>query len=134
MKRRCHITLKTKLASALLALGHVPYDDAKQMTEDQIISLYHFDHGILHAVEPVDDYWNLTPRLISEHREKSRKDTSTVAKVKRISAREDARAELARCREIMGRIDTPTKPTKRKWPSRKIPSRPFRQSVKTHKR
>lgn len=79
--RRDHISVTTKLASALLALGDIPYEHAKMMTAKQIISLYHFDHGILHAIKPINEPWNLTPRLIAPHREKSRKDTSTVAKV-----------------------------------------------------
>src|SRR5882672_6296640 len=60
-RRRKHISLVTKLASALLALGHVRYEDAKLMTQDQIISLYQFDHGILHAIDPINEFWNLTP-------------------------------------------------------------------------
>lgn len=83
--RRAHITLRTKLASALLALGHIPYDDAKAMGEDNLISLYQFDHGILHGVQPNDEFWNLTPTLIRPHREKSRRDTGIVAKVKALS-------------------------------------------------
>jgi len=74
----------TKLASALLALGHVRYEDAKLMTQDQIISLYQFDHGILHAIDPINEFWNLTPMLVKDHREKSRRDTSIIAKVKRL--------------------------------------------------
>lgn len=85
MTKRRRITLKDKLASALRELLRIPYDDAKQMTADQVISLVHFDHGILHAVDPVDDHWNLTPRLIAPHREKSRKDTGIVAKVRRLT-------------------------------------------------
>lgn len=84
--RRKHLPLKTKLASALLALGDIPYDHAKEMTADQLISLYHFDHGMLHeSGHPQRDmYWNITPRLIKAHRVKTRQDAAIVAKGRRI--------------------------------------------------
>lgn len=115
--RRRKIGTKTKLAAALLMLGHIPYEDAKLMTADQIISLFHFDHGILHAFEPINEPWNLTPRLIKAHREKSRRDTSIVAKAKRI----DQWAALAPL------IQKQKKATKQpsKWPKRKMQSRGF---------
>lgn len=102
MKRR-YISIKTKLASTLLAMGHVPYDEAKQMTEDQIISLFHFDHNVLHRDGGADVYWNLTPMLISAHRIKTGSDIKALAKTRRIRA-------------------WGTK-SKYKWPSRKIPAR-----------
>lgn len=87
---RKHISWKTKYASALLALGHIPYSDAKQMTEDQIISLYHLDHAILHENEHEDrdKFWNLTPMLIQEHRAKTRADMKIIAKGRRIRRKE----------------------------------------------
>lgn len=71
---------------ALLALGDVPYDDAKKMTEDQIISLYHRDHNILHETghPDRDKFWNLVPRLIREHRNKTKQDAKIIAKSRRI--------------------------------------------------
>jgi len=92
MSQRKHISLKTKLASALLALGHVPYDDAKQMTEDQLISLYQFDHNMLYwsKHEHVDEYWNLQPMLIPHHRRKTKQDAKVIAKGRRISATAEA--------------------------------------------
>lgn len=80
------LTLKTKLASALLALGDIPYADAKEMTADQLVSLYQFDHGMLHESEHPqrDEYWNITPRLIKHHRDKTRRDAAIIAKGRRI--------------------------------------------------
>lgn len=115
MTARAHISLKTKLASALLALGDVPYDHAKLMTPDQIISLYHFDHGILHGIKPVNDFWNLTPRLIGQHRAKSAIDNGIVAKMKRITGE----TCTGPTRAIPARVDP--------WPKgRKLHSRGFR--------
>lgn len=89
MTARAHIADKTKLASALLALGLIDYEHAKEMGRDNFISLFQFDHGILHAIEINDEFWNLTPRLIAPHREKSRKDTSIVAKVRRLTKEQE---------------------------------------------
>lgn len=88
MKRK-HISWKKKYASALLALGHIPYAHAREMTADQMISLYHVDHNILHETENenVDQWWNLTPRLISEHRIKTKTDAKVIAKSRRIRAK-----------------------------------------------
>ena len=77
--------LMTKLASTLLALEDIPYTDAKLMSAEQMISLYHFDHNIRHAEDGTIDFWNLTPRLIVPHREKTTKvDVPAIAKGKRI--------------------------------------------------
>lgn len=86
------------------------------MTAEQIISLYQFDHGILHAIEPIDEPWNLTPRLIAPHREKSRKDTAIVAKVKRLDKM------VAWSRIVIGKPKRKRPPSKYKWPKRKFKS------------
>ena len=94
--KRKHISLKTKLAATLLRLGQVPYNDAKQMTPDQIISLYHFDHNILHETNlpERDSFWNLEPLLIRTHREKTRRDATVIAKGRRIRNRHSAAETL----------------------------------------
>lgn len=123
MSKREHISLKTKLASALLTLGHVDYAHAKGMTEDQIISLYHWDHGILYAIEPNDSFWNLVPTLISEHREKSKRDTAIVAKSKRIVRKRAAHhARMGASTDSFADLDRAMGFLARK---RRIPSRPF---------
>lgn len=114
MKRK-RLPLKTQLASALRELFQIPYDDAKQMTADQVISLVQFDHGILHAVRPIDEHWNITPRLIQEHRRKSAKDTSTVAKVRRLTKTQ----EEFRRRVLARECGQQRKPSSR-WPKRRV--------------
>lgn len=116
MSQRKHISLTTKLASALLALGHIPYEDAKEMTAAQIIALYHFDHGILHAFTQNDAFWNLTPRLIAEHRQKSRKDTGIVAKSKRITKKNE---EFQR--RLLAKTNGDKPQPVRRWPKRAFP-------------
>jgi len=56
------------------------------MTPAQIISLYHFDHNIYHESGHPDRnvFWNLTPRLIKQHRDKTRLDVKVIAKGRRI--------------------------------------------------
>src|SRR5262245_20640700 len=84
--------LRIKLASALLALGDIPYEDAKQMSPEQIISLYQFDH---HPIRDRDggpfEPWNLRPMLISAHREKTaRHDQPDMAKERKVGFAADA--------------------------------------------
>src|SRR5215831_7568259 len=84
---RKHISWKTRCAAALLAPRiDVPYDDAKEMTEDQLLSLVQWDHNKLHSNEDADRdaFWNLTPMLIKAHRIKSKQDAKIIAKSRRI--------------------------------------------------
>lgn len=89
MKRK-HISMKVKLAAALLRTGRIEYERSKRMTANQIIALFHWDHyPIPHAEGGPDEPWNLCPMLISEHREKTRKtDVPTIAKGKRIRGKQ----------------------------------------------
>lgn len=105
MTKRKHISWKTKCASALLnamrehpPFPFVDYDDAKQMTEDQFLSLFQWDHNILHETgsPDVDKYWNLTPMLIKAHREKTKTDAAIIAKGRRIRQKERGIVELSR--------------------------------------
>ena len=102
MKRK-HISWKTRCASAVLALMNERgseqwYADAKAMTEDQFLSLFHFDHNILHETGHLeaDKYWNLAPMLIKAHREKTKTDAAIVAKGRRIRAKSRGIVELNR--------------------------------------
>ncbi len=135
MAGRRSISLRTKLASALLQMLRpddagklvpiIPYEDAKLMSDEQIISLFHFDHGILHAHEGPDEAWNLTPRPILEHRTKTAKiDTPRAAKVVR-----HQRANDDAVNRLLAR-DRGERPAPSKWPKRKMQSRGFDQSAR----
>lgn len=116
-RKRDHISTETLLAAALLALGVVPYDDAKAMGETNLLSLFHFDHNIRHAEDGTDEFWNLTPMLIPAHRKKTAEiDVPSIAKTKRLAT---ARAALTML------LETGEKPPLPKRRSRKIASRPF---------
>ena len=61
------------------------YDHAKQMTADQMISLYSLDHDVVRKAEGGSDHFsNLVPRLRSEHKAKTLRDIIEIAKNKRI--------------------------------------------------
>lgn len=110
MSKRDHISLTTKLAAVLLEMkvadeagNLVPLIDremAKQMTADQIVSLWQWDHHpVPKALGGSDHPTNLTPRPIIEHRIKTAKvDVPTIAKSNRLSAQhqEFQRKMLAR--------------------------------------
>lgn len=121
MVARKHTSWKTKYASALLALGHIPYDDAKLMTEDQIISLYQLDHNILHETgnPDRDKFWNLTPMLIQTHRQKTKADAKIIAKSRRI------RAWKPIWRDML--VELPTQPVEK---VRKLTSRGFDKTLR----
>lgn len=124
-KPRKKIGLKTKLAATLCQMVKpsdgggfervIPHDQAKRMTEDQVLAVFHFDHDpIPKAHDGPDKHWNLTPRPRGEHCEKTAKrDIPMIAKVKRLSkAQEETR------RRILAR-----EPGQKRKPSGKIKSR-----------
>jgi hypothetical protein len=115
-RRRAHISLETKLASALLALGHIPYLHAKLMSAAQIISLYEFHHDILHSQDGSDHFSNLTPLGIIQHRHHTR--TIDVPQAARSKHLIKARAALD---HFLATGEKPERPANK----RKIPSRPF---------
>jgi hypothetical protein len=92
-KPKAHISMREKLASALAHMmvevdgkleRAIPYDDAKRMTSQEVCSLFQFDHGIHEAIDGPTEHWNLTPRLIAEHRRKTAKvDRPRIAKTGR---------------------------------------------------
>lgn len=89
---RKYISLREKLAAALSML--LPQEQRDDLRERKVpakivISLFHQDHGILHAHDGADKWWNLTPMLVGPHKEKSKIDTAIAAKVKRVSAAEE---------------------------------------------
>jgi hypothetical protein len=119
MSARDHISMETKLAAALLALGHIPYEHAKLMTAAQIISLYNFDHyPIRKADNGPDEPWNLVPLGIMAHRKKTAdKDVPELRKADRLAK---ARAALD---VVLATGEKPPRPTNK----RRIPSRPFQK-------
>lgn len=88
-RKRKHIPLKTKLAAALACLlppGRRDELRRYRAKADDVLSLFEWDHIVLHAppFNGSDAWWNMDPKHVAEHRKKSRRDTSIVAKVKRL--------------------------------------------------
>jgi hypothetical protein len=118
MKRQ-QPNLTTKLASALLQIKGedgqplIDWEHAKLMSSTQIVSLFQFDHyPIRHEAGGPAEAWNLVPRLIVAHREKTKKDVGEIAKIRRISREHE---------DFVKRLLTPRqdrKPKRSKWPKR----------------
>lgn len=83
--RSRHIPMVNKLACALLALGHIDRDLAKNMTPEQIVSHYEFDHAVFFSIGGSHHPTNLTARPKAEHRLKTAKvDVPAIAKMRRL--------------------------------------------------
>jgi hypothetical protein len=84
----CVVNLQTKLAAALLGLGHISYEEArdKKLTAKQIISRHEVDHFPKRKCDGgPDEPWNLVWRLKEEHRRKTHQiDVPQIWKGKRI--------------------------------------------------
>lgn len=119
MTRRSHIPLKTQLAAALVQIGGIPYDDAKAMTADQVISLFHRDHYPRRKEDGgSDEHYNLHWKFIGAHREKTAKvDRPQSAKGKRL------RDEQENFRRRLLAKDRGERQPQSRWPKRKMQSR-----------
>ena len=89
---RKYIPLPERLAAALACL--LPQEERDELrrakvSADKVIARFQIDHIGLHCFEEPDrDRWfNLDPKLIATHREKSRRDISIAAKVARLRQR-----------------------------------------------
>lgn len=117
-RSRKHIGLKTKLAAALAHIAGIPMEHAQNMSEEMVISLFNFDHVILHAHGGSDEFWNLTPLLIMAHREKTaRIDTPRFAKGEQIR---QEHLDFQRRLLVPG---AKREPKRSRWPSRPFPKR-----------
>jgi hypothetical protein len=127
MPPRKGIPMKTKLCAALCSLVHeedgqlvpvIPRDEAKKLTEDEVLARFEFDHAVHHAIGGAEQHWNLTPRAKAHHRQKTAKqDIPQIAKTKRLekATEEFRRKLLAKSGQI---AETPDTKQKRKMQSR----------------
>lgn len=114
-KRRKSISLTTKLAACLAELQcarGAPFtrDELRGMTAAQMLSLFQWDHSTLHAIGGSDEYWNLTPYLILDHRAKTKNDRRELRKNKRAGKAHKGHltrmAERLMAVEVRGHIDS----------------------------
>ncbi|MCD9817620.1 hypothetical protein [Bradyrhizobium japonicum] len=128
-RSRQPIRLRVKCAAALLALTDdkgeplIPWEHAKEMTSDQIISLFQFDHYPIRAEAGGPALpWNLVPRLIRAHRRKTAKiDLPEIAHIRAVTKSE---AEF-RARLLAKDRGEPRPPIR--WPKRSFRRREDRQ-------
>ena len=117
-RNRKQPTLKDKLAAALRELFQIPYDHAKLMSADDLISLAQWDHIVMHVHDGGVEHYNIQPLLISDHRQKTAKiDIPRFAKGERIRKEH----ENFQRRLLTPRADRT--PKKSKWPSRPFAKR-----------
>lgn len=127
-RTRAHISFKTKLVAALCQMRHevdgkweliLSYDEAKALSEDQILSLFQWQHGVVpHAEDGPDCHYNIEPMLIVPHRVQTAKvDIPGIAKRKRIAkAHEEFRQRM-----LTPRDERPPKTSR--WGSRPFKKR-----------
>lgn len=143
-RARKHIALREQLAAALsMLLPQQQRDELRglRVPAKSVIALFEFHHVIFHAIGGNDKWPNLTPMRVEAHRERSRQDTSTIAKGKRI-ARKQRRHEAAMTAKLLPADACPFRRWNHKrrawedvegrlegrsWPKRRIPSRPFQK-------
>lgn len=127
-RARGYISFKTKLVAALCQMRHevdgkweliLTHDEAKALSEDQILSIFHWDHDpIPHAEGGEDTHYNLTPKLIPGHKKKTATvDVPGIAKRKRV-----ATGHIEHTRTMLTPRDQ-REPKKSKWASRPFPKR-----------
>ncbi len=139
--KRSYVPLPERLAATLACLlSQEQRDDLRRrkVKAEGVISLFHFDHVIFHAHGGAAKWWNLDPKLVAEHREKTAKiDVPAIAKSKRIRRANDEffRRLLAKSEGVPPHNSThkltrkwanrkfPKTGQKVKWPSRKIANR-----------
>lgn len=122
MSRRGYVRLIDKLAACVRELFQIPYEHAKQMSAEQILSLVQWQHIHYHAQNSdetwVDAHWNIEPMLIAPHKEvTAKKDIPQIAKTKRI----EREFEEFRRRMMTPREDRPV--LKSRWGTRKFPTK-----------
>lgn len=128
MVKRAHINLKTKLAAALCQMMHevdgkleliLTHAEAKQLSEDQVLSLFAFDHDpIPHAEGGEDAHYNLRPSLIVPHRKKTAEvDVPRIYKNRRV-----AKDHIEHTRTMATPRDQ-RPPKQSRWQSRPFPKR-----------
>lgn len=118
-RKRKAIRKDDYLAAALSLLLSYEERTALRRTKvpaSAVLRMFSPDHIELHALGGSDAWHNLHPTLRAPHKEKSKRDTSIVAKVKRIQARHAPQKAAGK--------RSPAPPAKTR-PARKIASRGF---------
>ncbi len=119
-RERNYIPYPERLASALACLlPQLQRDDLRrrQVSAEEVIRLFTYDHLHLHSLGGSDAWHNIDPRLRGpELKEKDKRDTKIAAKAKRIDRKfpEFGNYLMSKPKPL---------PKKKKWASRPFPSR-----------
>lgn len=125
---RTKAVIEEELACALVHLLGIPREHAKLMTAAQVRSLVEFDHVVHHTIGGPRVHWNLTPRQILDHRDKTNRiDKPQIAKTKRITA--EQAAFQAR---LLAKDGQTAPPAPKPRPKAKIRSQGFRKPPEGH--
>ncbi len=125
MTKRSYVPLPERLAATLACLlPQEQRDDLRRrkVTAEAVLALFHFDHIVFHAHGGAAKWWNLDPKLVAVHREKTAKiDVPAIAKGKRIRRAND---EFSRRLLAKSEGPQPAQPPhhKREWGSRPWPT------------
>lgn len=137
-RKRKAIPLSEQLASALACLlPQAQRDELRhaRVPAKAVRALFEMDHLVLFAHGGRDTWENIDPKLKADHREKSRRDTSIAAKVKRLQRKNGLPPSVLAMAEVIDRQPRQPRragrgafsvsgPTKAR-PKRRIASRPF---------
>ena len=110
---RTKAVIEEELAACLSIIAGIPHEHQLLMTAQQVRSLFQFDHAVHHAIGGQVVHYNLTPRLILDHRGKTNKiDKPQIAKTKRIAPEHEAfrRRLLAKAGQNDPSEPVPSKP------------------------
>jgi hypothetical protein len=118
--------MKTKLAATLACL--LPQSERDEyrrgrVSAETILRLFEFDHVRLHALGGTDKWFDLDPKLHAVHREKSRRDTAIVAKVKRLAAVRPYASAFAAAESLIAAMDSQVAASNPKRSKRRIAKR-----------
>lgn len=135
MRRRLP-TLRQKLAAALLAIPDLIPAERRDKGTEAILKTVQFHHWRLpYADGGTNEPDNLVPMRIADHEHETRtKTVPMIAKGKRIRKTESAHEARMLAKAGREANETPDpawlKPTKRRWPERKMQGRGFQGSRK----
>jgi len=113
-----YMSMKTKLAATLCVLFEIPHFIAKNMSEDEVLAMFEFDHHpIRYADGGPNVFWNLRPLLIPDHAAKTVLDAKDRAKERKVRKAVDLHKAKMQLKEIGAYVE---QAKRSRWPKRKL--------------
>ena len=126
-RRRNYIPLPEKLAAALACLLSEAQRKElrdRRVAAGEVLKLFDWHHIVFHAIGGDDLWFNLHPMVKAAHKERSSRDTSAIAKTKRL----DKEWKNFTAKMTAPKDKRPEK--KSRWGSRKLQSQGFNKRKK----